>query len=221
VGESSSIKTLRLEELRAYLWATPNSRRVSILFEELGLSYEVIPVNIRAGEQFAASMRSLNPYGKIPIVQWQEGQQVRVLFESGAILLRFADMFDTLLPRAVDDRHDALSWLMMAVSGLAPTSGQAHYWTALADAPSDAAVEHTVALAARAYGALDARLRGRDYLAGTFSIADIAAYPWIERHPWTSLPLTDYPALQEWFARVGERAAVKRGMAVPKGISLD
>jgi len=213
--------TKRFSELTAYLWATPNSRRVAILLEELDLDYRAVAVNIRAGEQFAAELVALNPYGKIPVVHWLEDGRREVLFESGAILLRLAELAGALLPRDGADRHDVLSWLMMAVSGLSPASGQAHHWTALAPERPAVAAEHAVASAARAYRALDTRLQGREYLARRYSIADIAAYPWIERHGWTTLSLGDYPALAAWFARVGRRDAVQRGMQVPRGITLD
>lgn len=206
-------------DLTAYLWATPNSRRVSILFEELELDYHVTPVNIRSGQQRQYS--ALNPYGKIPIVTWTESGADHVLFESGAILLHFAERAGRLLPDGSDRREAALAWLFMAASGLGPASGQAHHWTALAPEPTPAAVAHAVSTAARAYLALNSRLQDHEFLADDYSIADIAVYPWIERHPWTTLELNAYPALLRWYEQVGRRSAVVRGMAVPEGVTLE
>jgi GST-like protein len=115
------------QALEAWLWATPNSNRVSVLFEELGLAYAVHGVNIRRGEQRAPAIRALNPYGKVPIVRWRDADGAHVMFESGAILLDFATRHRRLLPEAVPEREATMTWLMVARSGLAPAMGQAHH----------------------------------------------------------------------------------------------
>ncbi|MGG5885719.1 glutathione S-transferase family protein [Falsiroseomonas sp. HC035] len=198
-----------------YGWATPNSQRVSIMLEECGLDYAVTGVNIRARQQFAPEILALNPYGKIPILV-EEG---RVLFESGAILLHLAERHSTLLG---EDRPTMLSWLMVALTSLGPFTGQAHHWTDLAPEKPEAARAHSTALVDRVYRLLDARLAEVPHLAGqACTIADIAAYPWVAKHGWAARSLDATPHLAAWFARMGERPAVRRGMAVPAGARLE
>jgi len=210
-----------LSDLTAWLWATPNSRRVIILLEELALDYTIRPVNVRAGEQFAPEVVNMNPFAKIPIVSWFANGRRRTLFESGAILIHFANRFGRFLPADGQQRDDALSWTMMAISGLAPSSGQAHYWHQLAPQQSGIALEHAVRQVRRAWHALDDRLRDHEYLAGGYSIADIATWPWIERHSWTSLQIDGYPHLKRWFKCIGKRQAVQRALKLPRGCDLD
>lgn len=212
--------TASLDNLEAWLWATPNSNRVSILFEELGLDYRVHPINIRAGEQTAPAILALNPYGKIPIVAWRSEGVRHVLFESGAILMRFAEQAGRLLPPEGTAREETLAWTMVALTGLGPLSGQAHHWTDLAPEKPAAAVRHSVALVERVYRTLDGRLADREHLAGDYSIADVAAYPWIARSHWTTVPLSTHPNLERWFRAVGSRPAVARGMDVPAGVRM-
>jgi len=203
------------------MWATPNSRRISILFEELGLNFDVQPVNIRAKEQFAAEITALNPFGKVPIVVWQESEEQRLLFESGAILIHFAEAGNKFLPVDSKERSETLSWLMVALTGLGPHSASAHYWSDLAVEKSAPALDYHVNFTARVYRLLDDRLAEHEYLAGDYSIADMAAYPWISVSEWTTLNLEDYPNLSRWYKHVGLRPAVQRGMSLPTGISLD
>lgn len=210
-----------MDDVTAYLWATPNSNRVSIMLEELGLDYAVRGVNIRRREQFDPVILALNPYGKIPILTWREQGAARSLFESGAILLHLAERHGRFLPVDEPGRADTLAWLMVVLTSLGPYSGQAHHWTALAADRPAAAITHHVGLVERVYRVLDDRLARSAYLAGAYSIADIAAYPWIKRHDWTTLDLGAFPALMRWYERVSGREAVRRGMAVPAGAKLE
>ena len=204
-----------MQDLHLYMWATPNSRRVSVLFEELGLSYAVNPVNIRAGEQFTSEVVTLNPYAKVPIVVWHENGVRRVLFESGAILTSFAERNEQFFPTARNERDKVLVWLMVALTSIGPLTGQAHHWTTLAEEKPAAALKHHVDLIERVYLLLNARLAEREFLANQYSIADIAAYPWIAVSDWTTLSLGDYPNLERWYGRISARPAVARGMALP------
>ncbi|MFN7634180.1 MAG: glutathione S-transferase family protein [Acetobacteraceae bacterium] len=208
-------------DLTAYLFATPNSHRVSILLEELGLPYRVVPVNIRKREQFAPDLIALNPYGRVPIVTWQDGTGRRVLFESIAILECFADAAGRLLPSAGPARADTLAWTMVAATSLGPMVGQAHHWHDLAPEPNPAAAAHTRSLVARACRVLDRRLADVEHLAGDYSIADIAAFPFVARLGWARLDRTEYPHLSRWHDRLAARPAVRRGVAVPHGVRLD
>lgn len=210
-----------MRDITLYMWATPNSRRVSVLFEELGLGYRVKGVNIRAKEQFAPDFLALNPYGKVPVVVWREDDRRRILFESGAILTAFAETCGRLLPAGGAERAEVLTWLMVALTSLAPLTGQAHHWSRLAPEKPPAALRHYVALVERVYRLLDKRLEGQPYLAGEYSIADIAAYPWIGVSDWTTLALADFPHLAAWHAGLGARPAVARGMAKPEGVRLE
>jgi GST-like protein len=204
---------------RFYGWATPNSHRVAIMLEELGLPYEVRPVNIRAREQFAPEVLALNPHGKVPILVEDDAPP---LFESGAILLHLAETHRRFLPEASAARAETLAWLMVALTSLGPFTGQAHHWTELAPEKPEAARRHTVALVERVYRLLDARLESRGFLAAeSYSIADIAAFPWVAKHGWAEMRLEEFPNLARWFAAIGERPAVMRGMRVPEGARLE
>ncbi|MDO6487658.1 glutathione binding-like protein [Colwellia sp. 6_MG-2023] len=210
-----------MNNIKLYMWATPNSRRISILFEELGLNFDVHPVNIRAKEQFATEITDLNPFGKVPIVVWQEREEQRLLFESGAILIQFAEAGKQFLPVDSQARGETLSWLMVALTGLGPHSASAHYWSDLAVEKLPQALDYHANFTARVYRLLDDRLADNEYLAGEYSIADMAAYPWISVSEWTTLNIEDYPNLLRWYQHVGSRPAVQRGMSLPTGISLD
>ena len=205
--------------LHFYGWATPNSNRVSILLEELGLRYGVTGVDIRAGGQFSPEVLRLNPYGKIPILV--QDSPPLVLFESGAILLHLAEVHGRFLPEAGAARAEVLVWLMVVLTSLGPFTGQAHHWTALAAERPGVARAHSVGLVRRVYGVLEGRLGEAAFLGGAdYSIADIAAYPWVARHDWAELDLGDFPALARWAGVVGARPGVMRGMAVPEGARL-
>ncbi len=205
--------------LRFHGWATPNSHRVAIMLEELGLPYTVNPVNIRAREQFAPEILALNPYGKVPILERPDAPP---LFESGAILLHLAEAHGRFLPKEEPARAETLAWLMVALTSLGPFTGQAHHWTELAPEKPEAARAHTVGLATRVYRLLDQRLAAMRFLAGAeYTVADIAAYPWIAKHRWAEQRLEDWPNLARWFAEIGARPAVQRGMQVPAGAKLE
>jgi GST-like protein len=163
----------------------------------------------------------MNPYGKIPVVAWEEGGERRTLFESGAILIDFAEHHGQFFPGGGARRAECLAWLMVALTGLGPMTGQAHHWTELAPEKPEAAVQHSVNLVRRLYRVLDDRLGSVKFLAQDYSIADIAAYPWVAAHDWATLDLADFPNLADWAGRVGSRVAVLRGMDVPKGARLE
>lgn len=206
-----------------YGWATPNSNRVTVMLEECGLDYTVRGVNIRRREQFAPEILALNPYGKVPILveDAQDGSAPLVLFESGAILLHLAETQGVLLPREPRARAEVMAWLMVALTSLGPYTGQAHHWTELAPEKPDAARAYSLALVDRVYRLLDGRLAQMRFLGGdAYSVADVAAFPWVARAGWAERRVEDAPNLARWFAEVGARPAVQRGMAKPEGAVL-
>jgi GST-like protein len=207
-----------------YGWATPNSNRVTVMLEECGLDYAVRGVNIRKREQFAAEILALNPYGKVPILveDAQDGTPPLVLFESGAILLHLGQTQGVLLPDEPRARAEVMAWLMVALTSLGPYTGQAHHWTDLAPEKPVAARVHALALVDRVYRLLEGRLAAAPYLGGeAYSVADVAAYPWVARASWAERDLAQTPHLERWFATVGARPAVQRGMAQPQGARLE
>ncbi len=200
-----------------YTWTTPNGRKVSIMLEETGLAYRVKPVNIGKGEQFAPDFLAISPNNRIPAIVDHDGPhgQPMPLFESGAILLYLAYKTGKFLPTDVTQQFQVIQWLMFQMGGVGPMFGQAHHFLRAAPEPVPYAIERYTNEARRLYKVLDQQLQGRPYLAGDYSIADIATYPWIARHEWHQVDLGDFPAVQQWFGRVGARPAVQRGMAVP------
>lgn len=205
-----------------YGWMTPNTHRVSILLEELGLEYGVTGVNIRAREQFAPDILALNPFGKVPIlIEQRPAQAPLILFESGAILLHLAEAHGQFLPADGPARAATLAWLMVALTGLGPAMGQAHHWTDLAPDKPEAARHYALGVVDRVWSLLDGRLAEVPYLAGEdYSIADIAAFPWIARPGWATRRLANTPNIARWHDRIAARPAVQRGVAVPRGARL-
>jgi GST-like protein len=201
-----------------YTWGTPNGRKVSVALEELGLKYQVFPVNISKNEQFAADFLKISPNNKIPAIVDHEppwGGSPYSLFESGAILLYLADKTGKLVPPGAKGRYDCLQWLMFQMGGLGPMLGQAHHFRRFAPEQIPYAVKRYTEECARLYSVMNKRLGESDYLAGEYSIADIASYPWIARHEWQGQNLQDFPNLKRWYDAIAARPAVKRGFEVP------
>ncbi|HYM32888.1 MAG TPA: glutathione S-transferase N-terminal domain-containing protein [Candidatus Cybelea sp.] len=201
-----------------YTWSTPNGRKISIALEELGLTYQVFPINISKNEQFAPDFLKISPNNKIPAIVDQEppwGGGPYSLFESGAILVYLADKTGKLIPPGPRGRYDCLQWLMFQMGGLGPMLGQAHHFRRFAPEQLPYAIKRYTDETARLYGVMNRRLADTPYLAGEYSIADIASYPWIARHEWQGQKLEDFPHLKRWYDAIGARPAVKRGFAVP------
>lgn len=205
-----------------YTWTTPNGRKVSILLEELGVPYRVTAVDLAAGDQRKPEFLALNPNGKIPaIVDHDAGGEPLPVFESGAILVHLAERHGRFLPSEPAKRAAAMQWLMFQMSGIGPFLGQVNYWLNNAPERIPFAIQRYMDESLRLMAVFDAVLRSREYVAGDYSIADMAAYPWIAA-AWTPfqamLPekVAEMPAVGAWLARVGARPAVARGMAIPK-----
>jgi GST-like protein len=200
-----------------YTWSTPNGRKVSIMLEECGLAYDVHKINIGAGDQFKTEYVAINPNSKIPSIVDPDGPDGKpiAMMESGAILVYLAGKTGRFLPGSVRGKYRALEWLMFQMGGIGPMFGQVHHFLRSAKEPVPYAIERYTKEKDRLYGVLDKRLGGVEYLAGEYSIADIATYPWVARYEWHKTELADFPNVKRWFDAISARPAVKRGMAVP------
>ena len=204
-----------------YTWTTPNGRKASIMLEETGLPYTVFPVDLGAGQQLDAGFTAITPNQKIPaIVDHDVDGGPLTLFESGAILIYLAEKTGRLLATDLPTRAATMQWLMFQMSQVGPMIGQAGHFVNQAPERIPYAIKRFVEESQRIVGVLEQALQGKDYLAGTYSIADIATYPWIDAAwaPLTSLMPEQAAALRNvrrWLDRLAERPAVQRGMQVP------
>lgn len=211
--------------IRLYSWPTSNGRKVSIMLEECGLDYVVTPIDIDAGAQFSPEFLAVNPNGKIPAIVDEQGPDGRPmsLFESGAILIYLAEKTGRFLSTQPRGRYETLQWLMFQMGGIGPIFGQTHHFLRAAPERVPYAEERYKKETARLYGVLDRRLASavpgdtatHNFLAKDYSIADIATFPWVARHEWHGIDLSDYPSVRRWFDHIAARPAVIRGMAVP------
>lgn len=199
-----------------YTWTTPNGRKVSIALEELGLPYAAHAVDITKDEQFRPDFLEISPNNRIPaVVDRETGTH---LMESGAILIYLADRAGRLLPRDGEGRYRAIEWLMWQMGGLGPMLGQVHHFLKFNRGKSTYGEERFHKEAQRLYGVLDRRLDGREFVAGDYSIADIAIWPWISRFEWQEIDLDAYPNVRRWYRAIAERPAVQKGYDVPKKV---
>ncbi len=201
-----------------YTWATPNGRKISIMLEETALPYRAHAINIGQGEQFKPDYLAINLNGKIPSIVDADGPGGKpyAMMESGAILVYLADKSGQLMPSAGSGRYDVLQWLMLQMGGIGPMFGQVHHFVRFAKEKIPYAIDRYVNEQKRLYAVLDHRLAAAEYLAGEYSIADIATYPWVARYEWHPIDLAaDYPNVKRWFDAISARPAVQRGMRVP------
>ncbi len=203
--------------VQLYTWSTPNGRKISIMLEEIGLPYTVHPIDIRQGDQFDPAFLKISPNGKIPAIVDPEGPDGApiALFESGAILIYLADKVGRLMPATQRGRLVALQWVMFQMGNFGPMLGQAHHFRRFAPEKIPYAIERFTAETRRLYGVLDRRLAEVEYLAGDYSVADVATFPWASRHEWQGVDLSDFPNARRWFDAIAARPAVLRGMKVP------
>ncbi|NBB81820.1 MAG: glutathione S-transferase family protein [Alphaproteobacteria bacterium] len=202
-----------------YTWTTPNGRKVSILLEELGLDYTVHPINIGQGEQFGEAFLEISPNNKIPAIVDHDGPDGEPLsvFESGAILIHLAEKTGRFLPAAGHDRAKVLEWLMFQMGGIGPFMGQAFHFEKMAPEDVPYARKRYGDELRRLLGVMDRRLAAAEYLAGDYSIADVATFPWVRGAPALSVDLDgDYANVARWVQAIEARPAVQRGLAVPQ-----
>jgi GST-like protein len=200
-----------------YTWWTPNGFKVRIMLEETGLDYRIHPVDLGKGEQRDPDFLAINPNGKIPAIVDHDGANGSELtiFESGAILLYLAEKSGQFLAAEPQERWRATSWLMFQMGGIGPLLGQAGYFINRAPEPVPHAVERFVTEAERLYGVVDRRLAQAEFLAGDYSIADMACFPWMRNHQRFSIDIADYPNVARWLETIAARPAVQRGVEAP------
>ncbi|WP_373539322.1 glutathione S-transferase N-terminal domain-containing protein [Chamaesiphon sp.] len=195
-----------------YTFTTPNGRKPIIMLEEIDLPYTVHVVDITKGDQFQPEYVAINPNSKIPaIIDRETGLTI---FESAAILIYLAQQSGKLLPTTQKEHFQVLEWLMFQIGGIGPIFGQFNHFKQHALEKIPYAIERYEKEIFRLYGVLDAQLAHHEYIAGDYSIADIATFPWIANAEIGGLTLVAYPHLQRWFELVGQRPAVQKGMAV-------
>ncbi|AKU98639.1 Glutathione S-transferase [Labilithrix luteola] len=203
--------------LRLYSWPTPNGQKIHIALEELELPYELVPVNIGAGEQFKPEFLAITPNHRIPAIVDPEGPGGELpLFESGAILMYLAEKTGKLLPKDPRARYLALQWLMFQMGGVGPMFGQQGHFVFYAKEKIPYALDRYTNEVRRLYGVLETRLSQSTYLAGDeYSIADIATFPWARGGDRRGFDVPkDFPNVQRWIEAIDARPAVKRGLAV-------
>jgi GST-like protein len=200
-----------------HYWTTPNGHKITIALEELGLPYRVIPVNISRGDQFKPAFLAIAPNNRIPAIvdhDPADGGEPLGLFESGAILEYLADKTGRFLPASGRGRYEVLQWLYWQMGGLGPMAGQAHHFVGYSAEQIPYAVNRYVNECNRLYGVLDRRLEGREFVAGDYSIADMAIYPWIQRPD-----LNEIPEVKRWYDALSARPAVVAAYALVETIN--
>jgi len=199
-----------------YYWTTPNGHKVTIFLEEAGLPYRITPVNISKGEQFKPEFLAIAPNNRIPAMvdlAPPNGAATLSLFESGAILLYLAEKTGRFIPADLAGRAEVLQWLFWQMGGLGPMAGQNHHFSQYAPEKLQYAIDRYVNETARLYAVLDRRLADREYMAGEYSIADMASYPWVVPHKKQGQDMDKFPNLKRWFDAIAERPAVKAAYA--------
>ncbi len=208
--------------IELFYWTTPNGHKIAIFLEETGLPYHVRPVNISRGEQFAPEFLAISPNNKIPAIVDHapaDGGAPLALFESGAILLYLAEKTGQLLPGSLRGRAQVIQWLMWQVGGFGPMLGQNHHFSSYAPEQIPYAINRYTKETRRLYTVLDRQLDDQEYIAGHFSIADIATYPWVVPHQRQQQRLEEFPNVSRWFESLRRRPSVERAYAAAAAIN--
>lgn len=203
-----------------YTWATPNGWKISTTLEELGLPYTVHPIDIGKGEQKKPEFLKINPNGRIPAIVDREEDNFAV-FESGAIMIYLAEKTGKLMPTDRKGRSRVIQWLMFQMSGVGPMQGQANVFFRYFPEKIPAAIQRYQNETRRLYTVLESRLQESEYLAGDYSIADIATWAWVRSYEWAGVSVEGLPQLQRWLAAIEQRPAAQRGLKIPHELKLD
>lgn len=213
--------TVDAEEFKGidlYTWATPNGRKISILLEELQLPYRVYPVDITKGDQLNPEFVAFSPNNKIPaIIDNETGVK---MMESGAILMYLAHKTGKFMASSGEEYWKQMEWLMFQMGHIGPMLGQTHHFVKFNPGKAPYAEERYSKENARLYQVLENRLQDRNYIVENYSIVDIAAWPWISRYEFQKMDLNNYPRLKDWYLRIADRPAVRKGYAVPKALPV-
>lgn len=199
-----------------YYWPTPNGHKIPIMLEETGTPYRVKPVNMLRGEQFRPAFLRISPNNKIPAIVDRDGPGGKpfAIFESGAILQYLAEKTGQFMPRELRGRYTVLQWLTFQVASVGPMFGQCGHFLGYAPRKIPYAIERYRNETLRLYGVMNKRLRREKYLAGDYSIADMATWPWVKVRWLHRIELAEFPHVLKWYERIAERPAVQRGVAV-------
>lgn len=202
--------------IELYYWPTPNGHKITIFLEEAGVPYQIHRVDIGNGDQFKPEFLAISPNNKMPAIVDADGPDGKpfAVFESGAILLYLAEKTGKFLPAAKRERYQVIEWLMFQMASIGPMLGQAHHFRGYALEQIPYAINRYTREANRLYGVLDRCLTASEYVAGEYSIADMAIYPWIVPYERQGQKLSDFPHLRAWFEKISARPAVEKGMAV-------
>ena len=196
-----------------YYWPTPNGHKVAMFLEETAMAYRLVPVNIGTGEQFKPDFLAISPNNRMPAIVDHaplDGGAPIPVFESGAILLYLAEKSELFLPLDMRGRKTVIEWLFWQVAGLGPMAGQNHHFTCYAPEKLPYAIERYILETKRLYGVLNRRLADHEFLADAYSIADMAAYPWVVPHDLQGQDLAHFPHVKRWFEAIKSRPATRR-----------
>ena len=208
--------------IELHYWTTPNGHKITIFLEETGLPYKIVPVNINKGEQFKRGFLAFSPNNRIPAIVDHEpadGGGPLTLFESGAILLYLADKTGRFVPKDLRGRTETIQWLFWQMANLGPMAGQNNHFNNYAVEKLPYAMDRYRNEVNRLYGVLDRQLADRTFIAGDYSIADMASYPWIVPYERQGQKLEDFPNLKRWFEAVRARPAVVQAYEKAKEIN--
>ncbi len=204
-----------------HYWPTPNGHKITLFLEEAGLPYRIVPVNIGAGEQFRPEFLAIAPNNRMPAIVDHapaDGGAPISVFESGAILVYLAEKTGRFLPAGTRARVESLEWLFWQMGGFGPMLGQNHHFNRYAPEKIPYAIERYERETGRLYGVLDKRLEGREFIAGDYSIADMACYPWAAAHEWHYIDLAQFGNVRRWHDAIKARPATARAWAAGEGL---
>jgi GST-like protein len=205
-----------------YYWTTPNGHKITMFLEEAGLKYKIFPINIGKGDQFKPEFLAVAPNNRIPAMVDHEpkgGGKPISIFESGAMLLYLAEKTGKFLPADIYGRYDAIQWTFWQMGGLGPMAGQNHHFSNYAQEKIEYAIDRYVNETNRLYGVLNKRLSNREFIAGDYSIADMASYPWIVPYKNQDQNIDDFPHLKRWLETIRARPATERAYALAKQVN--
>ena len=205
-----------------YYWPTPNGKKVTILLEELGIDYQIIPCNIGRGDQFTTDFLDISPNNRMPAMVDHDpegGGEPIAVFESGAIMMYIAEKEGRFFPQDLRGKNEVIQWVMWQMGGPGPILGQIHHFVKFNPGKSSYAEERYLTEGKRLYGVLNKRLQDHEFIVGDYSIADIAIWPWISRFNWQTIDIAQYPNVTRWYSSVAARPAVQRGYHVPRKVN--